>query len=99
MRPKFKDVKREVKRETIKLKHAVMPRGKVRHQERKGTIKKAAKLKKSKVTKTTDDEYDDEWVQKTIRFWGERPPEQHHWELLCQYISKLSNGSPKRFCP
>ena len=39
--------------------------------ERKGTIKKAAKLKKSKVTKTTDDEYDDEWVQKTIRFLRE----------------------------
>ena len=161
MRPKFKDVKREVKRETIKLKHAVMPRGKVRHlspslapctdnkygpaahgeyhmcecclegcgdekckgcdqplcsdcgfallrvflgwhcqstfskgeeakkeiQERKGTIKKAAKLKKSKVTKTTDDEYDDEWVQNASRFLRERPPEQHHWELLCQYIS------------
>ena len=182
MRHKLKDVKREVKRETIKLKHAVMPRGKVRHlspswaactdnkygptahgefpmcecclegcgdekckgcdqplcsdccfaseeppmrycpscvfpgwhcqstfskgkeakkeiQERKGTIKKAAKLKKSKVTKTTDDEYYDEWVEKTIRFLGERPPEQHHWALLCQYISKLSNGSPKRFCP
>ena len=170
MRPKFKDVKREVKRETIKLKHAVMPRGKVRHlspsvapctdnkygptahgefhmcecclegcgdekckgchqplcsnccfaseeaptmwycpacvfpvwycqstfskgkkakkeiQERKGTIKKAAKLKKSEVTKTTDDEYDDEWVQKTIRFLRERPPEQHHWELLSIYF-------------
>ena len=31
MRPKFQDVKREVKREMSKLKHAVMPRGKVRH--------------------------------------------------------------------
>ena len=30
-RPKFKDVKRGVKREMSKLKHAVMPRGKVRH--------------------------------------------------------------------
>ena len=30
-RPKFKDVRREVKREMSKLKHAVMPRGKVRH--------------------------------------------------------------------
>ena len=57
-------------------------------QERKGTIKKAAKLKKSKVTKTTDDEYDDEWVQKTIRFLRERPPEERHWELLCEYISE-----------
>ena len=31
MRHKLKDVKREVERETIKLKHAVMPRGKVGH--------------------------------------------------------------------
>ena len=31
VRHKLKDVKREVKPETIKLKHAVMPRGKVRH--------------------------------------------------------------------
>jgi len=158
-RPKFKDVKREVKREMSKLKHAVMPRGKVRHlspsvapctdnkcecclegcgdekckichqplcsnccfaseeaptmwycpacvfpewfcqstfsegkkakkeiQKRKGTIKKAGKLKKSEVTKTADDEYD-KWVQKTIQFLSETPPEQHHWEKLCQYIS------------
>ena len=55
--------------------------------KRKSTINKAETLKKSEVTKTADDEYDDEWVQKTIRFLRERPPEQHHWELLCQYIS------------
>ena len=68
-------------------------------QERKGTIKKAGKLKKSEVTKTADDEYDDEWAQKTRRFLRERSPEEHHWASLCEYISKLSNGSPKRFCP
>ena len=55
-------------------------------QKRKGTIKKAGKLKKSEVTKTADDEYD-KWVQKTIQFLSETPPEQHHWEKLCQYIS------------
>ena len=158
-RRKFKDVKREVKPETIKLKHAVMPRGKVRHlspsvapctdnkcecclegcgdgkckrchqplcsnccfaseeaptmwycpacvfpewccqstfsegkkaktggQKKKGTIKKGGKLKKSEVPKTADDEYD-KWVQKTIQFLRERPPEQHHWEELCRFLS------------
>ena len=60
---------------------------------------KAETLKKSEVTKTADDEYDDEWVQKTRRFLRERSPEEHHWASLCEYISKLSNGSPKRFCP
>ena len=55
-------------------------------QKKKGTIKKGGKLKKSEVPKTADDEYD-KWVQKTIQFLRERPPEQHHWELLCQYIS------------
>ena len=54
-------------------------------QKRKGTIKKAGKLKKSEVTKTADDEYDDKWEQKTIQFLRERPPEQHHWEELCRF--------------
>ena len=74
-------------------------KAKKERQQRKGTIHKAETLTESEVTKTADDESDDEWVEMTRRFLRERPPEEHHWEKLCAYFSKLSNGSPKRFCP
>ena len=62
-------------------------KAKKERQQRKGTIHKAETLTESEVTKTADDEHDDKWEQKTIQFLRERPPEQHHWELLCKYIS------------